>query len=127
MCAAEPAQPYGCQRHRLGDPAPGGACAQVMLCDLNCPLPDDPDPPIWRVDPGRRQAGQGAPERTICRRDAALLSRDEQARGGVLPWRAMRLLAMPALGFDDGSDQAEPALPKARSRAWSRLSAMPWA
>ena len=32
---------------------------------------------------------------------------------------------MTALGLADGSDQAEPGFRRARSRAWSRLSAMP--
>jgi hypothetical protein len=32
-----------------------------------------------------------------------------------------------ARGFDGGGDQAGTVLPRARSRAWSRLRAMPWA
>jgi hypothetical protein len=31
------------------------------------------------------------------------------------------------LGFNGSSGQAEPAFPRARSRPFSRLSAMPWA
>ena len=42
------------------------------------------------------------------------------AAAGVLP-------VMRPAGFDGAGDQAGSAFPRARSRAWSRLSAMPWA
>ena len=41
---------------------------------------------------------------------------------GRLGW-----LIMTALGSGDGSDQPGSGLRRARSTAWSRLSAMPWA
>ncbi len=81
--------------------------------------------------------------------DAVPLPRDQQARGGVWLRRTVQRPGMPGrcpmrtrarclrrpcpgrsmtiLRFDGGSGQAGPAFGRARSRAFSRLSAMPWA
>jgi hypothetical protein len=47
-----------------------------------------------------------------------------RARYRRRPWPSR---SMATLGFHGGSGQAEPVLGRARSRALSRLSAMPWA